>query len=134
MSQIARFRATAPGREPLIVTAPSHGLGELGVALRQVCKAWNIPWKGGAIPEGFRIVAIDPDDGNTEAKVIALRQTWREKETDGHRHFGAEPRTAKVFEVLDDGRVRLRKISGCGVKQTTTIQQATLLEKWELVS
>lgn len=66
--------------------------------------------------------------------TIRKGQKWRQKMTYAHRLFESEPRTAKVFEVLEDGRVRLRKISGCGVKKTTTIQQATLLENWELVS
>lgn len=60
-------------------------------------------------------------------------QLWRERETELHRKWGAQPQTARVCEFLADGRVRLRKVSGWGVKQTRTIQRERLLAKWELV-
>lgn len=56
-----RYRATAPGREPVITECKS--LGDLGTALKLVGKAWGIPWESGVLPEGFRMVRID-SEGN----------------------------------------------------------------------
>ena len=65
--------------------------------------------------------------------TVRKGQIWKENETPLHRQFSAEPRTVRVFELLADGRVRVRKLGGCGAKKTLTMNRQTLIEKYALL-
>lgn len=54
-----RYRATAPGREALLIISKKQGLGDvMADCMRQVAKAWQLQMSD-ELPEGFKLVLVD---------------------------------------------------------------------------